>query len=169
MPRRSPAQTKEAYKKRELMRVNSGRSPAERVSSATLEAEKRVLSLMSASKRLTLEAAEIISPEEFSDKVYKDMAEYMYSAAKKGEEVDPAAVINRFSGDAESENKAGEVFFNREEYTDEEKTLYDLIYKIKQDRLEAQISAEQDAKKIGELLRKKAELTEQQRTKTTNK
>ncbi|MBQ3427348.1 MAG: DNA primase [Clostridia bacterium] len=169
MPRRSPAQTKEAYKKRELMRVNSGRSPAERVSSATLEAEKRVLSLMSASKRLTLEAAEIISPEEFSDKVYKDMAEYMYSAAKKGEEVDPAAVINRFSGDAESENKAGEVFFNREEYTDNEKTLYDLIYKIKQDRLEAQISAEQDAKKIGELLRKKAELTEQQRTKTTNK
>lgn len=169
MPHRSPAQTKEAYKKRELMRINSGRSPAERVSSSTLEAEKRVLSLMSASKRLTLEAAEIMSPEEFSDKVYRDMAEYMYSAAKQGEEVDPSAVMNRFSGDAGSENKAGEVFFNREEYTDDEKTLYDLIYKIKNDRLDAQISAEQDANKIGELLREKAELAGQQRTKTPNK
>ena len=168
LPRRSPARTKEEYKKRELMRINSGKPPEQRVTGAVIEAEKRVLSLIASSRRLANAASEIMSPDEFSDKTYCEMAEYIYNAAKNGDEIEPAAVMNRFSGDPDSENKAGEIFFNREEYDYDEKTLYELIYKIKNDKLDAEINREQDAKRIGELLKKKEELTRQQYNKQKN-
>lgn len=156
--RRSPVVTKEAYKRRELNSVNSGRAPAEKVTSSAREAEKRLLSLMSKSKRLCIAAERIMKPEEFSDKIYSSMAEQMYKSASVGEQIDAAAIINSFSGETESENIAGAVFFNPEEYDDEEKTLYDLIYKIKLDKLETKIKAAQDPYEISALIKKKQEL-----------
>ncbi len=156
---RSPAvRTKEEHKRRELSRINSSKPPQERVSAAARDAERKLLSIAARSKRLANRAAKLITPDEFSDKVYAHMAQRIYESAAAGEEADPAAIINEFSGERESEDQAGAVFFNREEYSDDEQTLYDLIYKIKLDRLQSKINAAEQPEEIGRLLEEKTKL-----------
>ena len=156
--RPAPARTREEYQRRELRRVNSDKPPEEKITSTVREAEKRALSLICRSRSLAMKASRLIEPEEFSDKVYQDMARRFYEAAKAGEEPDPAILLNEFSGEQDSENLAGAVFFNPETYGDEEKTLYDLIYTIKLNRLEARIKTEQDPQEIGRLLKERLQL-----------
>ena len=163
-----PARTREEYKRRELQRVNSGKPPEQKVTSAVREAEKRLLSLISRKRSLAMKAARILEPEELSDKVYQEMVRRIFDSAKEGGEIDPAILINEFSGEPDSENLAGAVFFNPESYNDEEKTLYDLIYTIKLNRLEARIKTEQDAQEIGRLLKEKSKLTAERVSRQTN-
>jgi DNA primase len=162
-PRLSPVKTKEEYKRREVNTVNSQKPPQERVTSGVLEAEKRVLSLMAKSRRLCLRAFEIMQPDEFSNNVYSSLAKSIYQCAKAGVSVEGAAVINKFSGDIMAENMAAEIFFNNEEYSDNETTLYDLIYTIKQNKLNAKMNASADPHEIDELIKAKNELDLQRR------
>ena len=84
----------------------------------------------------------------------------MYDLARAGDTIDEAIILNEFSGDVNAENTAAAVFFNREEYADSDKTLYDLIYTIKLNRLEQRIKETADAAEIFELIKQKNELTQ---------
>lgn len=156
--RPSPAKTKEEYKRREIARINNDRPKEERVTNALLEAEKRVLSLISKSRRLCMRAFEIITAEEFSNSVYSTLAKRIYEYAKEGNEVEAGVVLNEFSGDENSANMAAEIFFNQEEYSDNDATLYDLIYTMKQNKLNSKMNAATDPHEIGRLIQEKNEL-----------
>lgn len=166
--RPAPVRDKATFKSRELANVNTGKAPAEKITSTTLEAEKRILSLISKSRHLCRRAFAVMKPEEFSTAVYTKLAELIHNEAEAGGIIEPAAIINEFSGNTESENLAGAVFFNREEYSDDEKTLYDLIYTVKLNKLDAKIKAAIDPREIGELLKAKSSLAQERRSWPTN-
>lgn len=156
--RPAPARTMEEYKRKETARINREKKPEERVTSAVLEAEKRILSLMAQNKRLCLLAFKLMEPEEFSNDVYKTLAKRIHEYAVKGEEPDHGAVTNEFSGDDAAADMAAAVFFNREEYSDNDRTLYELIYTVKKNKLEAKKKAETDPVKINELMKQEKQL-----------
>ncbi len=160
--RKQPPRTKEEFKRREVTRINSQRPPEERVTGSVIEAEKRLLSLMAQSKRLCLRAESIMKPEEFSNKIYETLARRMIEYAKRGEQADASVILNEFSGDANAENTAAAVFFNDEVYSDDDETLYDLIYTVKQNKLDAKLNASQDVEEIGRLIEEK-EILEKER------
>lgn len=156
--KKRPERTKEEYKRREVNRINSEKPREERVSAAILEAERKLLSVMAKSRRLCGRAAELISADEFSNDVYRRLAMKMYECAENGETIDPAVAIDEFSGDMNSENIAASVFFNNEEYSDSDKTLYDLIYTLKLNKIESKIKAADDPNVIFELIKRKNSL-----------
>ena len=159
-PKPRPEKTKEEYKRRELNRINSEKPKEERVNATVLDAERRLLSIIAKSRRLCLKASELIEPSEFSNNIYVTLATRMYDLARAGDTIDEAIILNEFSGDVNAENTAAAVFFNREEYADSDKTLYDLIYTIKLNRLEQRIKETADAAEIFELIKQKNELTQ---------
>lgn len=166
--KQSPQRDREVFKKRELTNINKEKKPEEKITNSMLEAEKRILSLISKSRHLCRNAAKIIKPEEFSTEVYQKLAARLYSAAEAGELPEAAVVMNEFSGDKASENLAGAIFFNREEYSNEEETLYDLIYTIKLNKLNIKINLSVDPHEIGELLKEKSGLASERRQWHTN-
>ena len=159
-PKPRPEKTKEEYKRRELNRINSEKPKEERVNATVLDAERRLLSIIAKSRRLCLKASELLEPSEFSNNIYVTLATRMYDLARAGDTIDEAIILNEFSGDVNAENTAAAVFFNREEYADSDKTLYDLIYTIKLNRLEQRIKETADAAEIFELIKQKNELTQ---------
>ena len=155
---KSPEKTKEEYDRRRMRSLNSDKSQDERITPQIIEAERRLLSLMARSRRLCMKASELISADEFSNRVYQILADKMSKCVKDGGTIDESVIINEFSGDTESENMAASVFFNNEEYSDSARTLYDLIYTIKLSRLEARIKAATDPGEIFELIKQKTSL-----------
>lgn len=154
-----PAQTKEAYRQRQSVQQRNTPS-ASRAGAANTEAEKRLLSLIAQSRRLCLKAEKLLSPDEYSNDIYKTLAKRITESAKKGEQADAAAIVNEFSGNREAEDIAAAVFFNNEEYSDADTTLYDLIYKIRSDKINDRINASADPKEIGELIKEQSRLRE---------
>lgn len=162
-PKPRPERTKEEYKRREINRINSEKPQSERVSAAVLDAERKLLSVIAKSRRLCVRASEILEPDEFSHPIYKKLAEKMYECANAGEQIDPSVMLNEFSGDTNSENTAAAVFFNTEEYSDSDKTLYDLIYTIKINKIETKIKAAVEPNEIFELIKQKNNLIDEKK------
>lgn len=158
LPRPTLSKTKDDYKRREVNRLNSEKPKSERVSPMVIDAERKLLSIIAKSRRLCLRASELIPPEEFSNSIYITLATRMYDRVKAGETIDEALILNEFSGNAESENTAAAVFFNNEEYSDSDKTLYDLIYTIKLNKLDLRIKEATDPSEIFELIERKNKL-----------
>lgn len=158
--RKSPQRTKDEYKRREAERLNRESPSEKRVSVPIMEAEKRLLSLMGRSRRIAVRASELINADEFSNTIYQRLAKRIYDFALNGNQIDEAVILNEFSGDTDSENAAAAVFFNNEEYADNEETLYDLIYKIKNYRLDALINGTTAPDEIMRFIKEKNELAE---------
>lgn len=158
--RQNTTYAKEAYKRREVNAINSEKPPDERVTDTVLEAERRLLSLMSQSKRLCLKAGKEMKPEEYSNEVYGTLAMRMEEYAARGEQPDASVILNEFSGDRSAENLAAAVFFNTEVYADNDRTLFDLIYTIKQSKLDAKLKASEDPDEIMKLIDEKKALSE---------
>ncbi len=156
--RRAPVRTKEDFKKREINLINREKPPEKRVTSAVLEAEKRLFSIIARSRRLCIKAFEIISPDDFSNDTYKLLAKRIKEYADSGKNIDESLILNEFSGDAAAENMAAAVFFNTEEYSDDTKTLYDLIYTIKNNKLKARMNAASELKEISEIMKEQEKL-----------
>lgn len=149
---KSPIRTREEYKKKEVSIVNRTKERGEKITNTVLEAEKRLLLLISQSKRLSIKAADLLSPEDFSNDVYKVLAEQIFTCVKEGTQVDAAVILNEFSGNSAAENMAAAVFFNNEVYSDDDRTLFDLIYTIKKNKIDARMKATNDPMVILELI-----------------
>ena len=128
-----------------------------------MDAERKLLSVISQSRRLCLRASELLMADELSNSIYIKLATKMYECAKSGTPVDEALILNEFSGDTEAENIAATVFFNNEEYTDSDKTLYDLIYTIKMNKLETNIKVAVDPSEISALIKEKTLLMQERK------
>lgn len=147
-----PSRSKEEYKRREITTINRQSDAEVRVTKSEIVAEKKLLSLMARGKRLCLKASELISPEEFSNTIYQKIAGKLYTRVKSNRPMDLGAILNEFSGDAEVENVAAAVFFNNEEYSDNDETLFDLIYTVKLNRIQTKTATATDPAEIMELI-----------------
>lgn len=115
-----------------------------------VNAEKTLLNLITKNKRYIQKAALEIPPEEFSTHVHRIIAENIYQCAGAGRTVDPALILNQFTGDEVRE--ASDVFYNMEIYDDDEMVLEELIRNIKREKIQAQILAEKNPQKLKTLL-----------------
>ncbi len=158
--RKPPSRTKVDYERRESDIINDQSDGENRIKKPEIEAEKKLLSLMARGKRLCLKAADLISPEEFSNAIYQKIAGKLYDAVKSGRQIDVGTVLNEFSGDTEVENVAASVFFNNEEYSDNDETLFDLIYTVKLNRIQTKTATATDPMEIMELINQERILKE---------
>lgn len=155
--------TRQEFKKRTVS-AQSGVGKKAAVSNSLLEAEKRLLGLMSQSRKLAKIVREEIPPDEFSTDVYRRLAKKICETYDEGKMPDEAMILNDFSDNGDEINEASAVFYNLEIYSGDEETVRDLIYKIKLEKLQLRINNETDAQKLSELFRARQELLKQKNT-----
>lgn len=142
IPTKSEYQKKNEQRKRETVKNT-------RVTASLLEAEKRLIGLISQSKKLYKITAEQIKAEEFSTDVYRWLAKRIYECYAEEMTPDPAMILNDFSGDDISE--ASEVFYNLEVYSGDEETVRELLYTIKLEKIDIRINSETNAAALAQL------------------
>lgn len=147
--------TKTEYQKKAEQRQRKAVSSSQ-VSPGLIEAEKRLLGLISQSKKLYRMSKDRLSPSEFSTDVYRRLAQSMYTAYESGQEIEPAMLLNNFFGDELSQ--ASEVFYNLEVYSGDEETVKELLYTIKLEKLDMRINAETNPASLSELFKEREEL-----------
>ena len=155
IPNKTEYQKKSAQRQRETEKK-------ERVSASLLEAEKRLLGLISQSKKLYKIAVSQIGEAEFSTDVYRRIAKSIYDSYSNGMPPDPAMILNAFSGSDISE--ASEVFYNLEIYSGDEATVRELLYTIKLEKLNIRISTETDAAILAQLFTERQRLLDEKNT-----
>ena len=153
--------TKNEYQKKVEQRKRET-TKNQMVTSSLLEAEKRLLGLISQSKKLYKMSSAHIKAEEFSTDVYRRLAKSMYVSYENGMSPDPAMMLNDFSGDDLSE--ASEVFYNLEVYSGDEETVKELLYTIKLEKLIMHINAETDPTNLMDLFKQREELLNEKNT-----
>lgn len=157
--RRIPAKT-EYQKKTEQQKREAARE--RKVTGSLIEAEKRLIGLISQSKKLYKAACEKIQPEEFSTDVYRRLAKSIYDSYKKDTSPDPAMILNEFSGDDVSEASA--VFYNLEIYIGDEAAVRELLYTIKLEKLDIRINSETNAAALAQLFTERGKVLEEKNT-----
>jgi len=97
---------------------------------------------------------EKISEEDFSAPVSKKLLKMIFEAGENGKLPEPSVIITAFDGgDAQI---AGRIFYNNEIYSDEEKSINDLIIDLKKSKINKEIKNTKDPVRLKELI---AELT----------
>lgn len=152
---------KTEYQKKAIQRRRETEKK-ENVSKGLLEAEKRLLGLVSQSKKLYKTAVQQISSQEFSTDVYRRIAKNIFDCYENNLTPDPAMILNNFSGDDISE--ASEVFYNLEIYSGDEATVRELLYTIKLEKLNIRINAETDAAILAQLFTERQRLIDEKNT-----
>lgn len=149
----------ESGQRRIYSRAYSNKAPTrnikEEAPKALIEAEKRLLALISSKKNLYRIAAGKIKPEEYSTAVYRRLAGMIYDVYERGESVDAPVILNEFADNTADADEAAAVFYNNEVYDADEKTVRDLIVKIKLEKIELQIKNETDSSRISELVKER--------------
>ncbi len=157
--RRIPAKT-EYQKKTERRRREVKKE--RKATSSLIEAEKRLLGLISQSKKLCKMASEQLKPEDFSTDVYRRLAKEIYERCADDAPIDPAMALNSFSGDEISE--ASEVFYNMEIYSGDEATVTELLYTIKLEKTDILINDETNAAALAELFKEREKIINEKNT-----
>ena len=153
--------TKNEYQKKVEQRKRET-TKNQMVTSSLLEAEKRLLGLISQSKKLYKMSSAQIKADEFATDVYRRLAKSMYDSYENGMSPDPAMMLNDFSNDDLSE--ASEVFYNLEVYSGDEETVKELLYTIKLEKLNMRIIAETDPTNLMDLFKQREELLNEKNT-----
>ncbi len=119
-------------------------------------AEKRLLNLISQNKKLCQKIIGELTPDDFSNQIYKKLAQMIYQAVDDKNEIEPAMLLNEFEG--EELKIASSVFYNLEIYDSDEKTFDELILTIKREKIKQEILNEKDPSRLRELLLQQAML-----------
>ncbi len=120
------------------------------VRTKTIDAQKRLLGLIIDSRKIYLRVKEEFSPEDFSLESLKRLAAMVYEHHEKGEIIEPALLINDFSG--EDADVVSQVFCIPETYNDEDNTIMQLVNSIKLDKLEEELKKAQDENDIVKIM-----------------
>ena len=155
--------TKREFKRQELAKTG-GEKPRAAASTTLIEAEKRLLGLISTGKKLYKLTAAQLLPEDFSTDVYRRLARKIYDCYENGAQPDEAMILNNFTADEAEADEASAVFYNMEVYTNDADAVRDLIYTIRLERLRLMIAGETDPARLGELFKQQQELLEGKNT-----
>ncbi|MCJ7855718.1 DNA primase [Lachnospiraceae bacterium NSJ-143] len=121
-----------------------------------LQAQKNIISICCSNSSICRKLIDIVSPEEFRDKVFCSLLKYVYDCCLSGRNAVPADAVNIFA-DSESQAKAAEVFsvkFDIEDTEELEKALNEEIKLIKRvylDYLASNASSIEEIQKVIEL------------------
>lgn len=135
-----------------------------RIPNKLLEAEKRLLALVSSSRKIYRMAKDKLSPDDFSTPVYRRIAKKLYELQESGQAFEESMILNEFSSSREEADEASAVFYNIEIYDADTAAAADLIYTIKLEKLNTEIASETDAAKLYELFKKQRELKDEKNT-----
>ena len=127
----------------------------ENVSGALIAAERRLLSLIASKKRLFKIAERHMSADEFSTDIHRRLARAVYESYENGSYIDVPMLLNEFSDDRETASIASAVFYNNEIYDSQDKAVFDLVRKIKLEKLNSQIANESDTARMNELVKER--------------
>jgi DNA primase len=153
--------TKSEYQKKTEVRRREQKKEL-RASGRLLDAQKRLLGLVSQSKKLYKMVSAQLKPEDFASEVYKRLAQSIYSAYENDLSPEPAMILNEFTGDDISE--ASEVFYNLEVYSGDEETVKELLYTVKLETLDMRINAETNPAELAELFKAREKLIDEKNT-----
>lgn len=112
--------------------------------------EALLLNLMVKNKRYIETVRENITEEDMAAPVSKKLLGMIFEVSKDGKLPEPSVIINAFDG-ADSQI-AGRIFYNNEIYSDEEKTINDLIIDIKKSKINKEINNTKDPVRLKELI-----------------
>ena len=127
-----------------------------------IEAEKRLIGLISQSKKLYKITSLSMQPEDFSTDVYRRLAKMIFDSYKEDVSPDPAMMLNDFHGDDISE--ASEVFYNLEIYSGDEATVKELLHTIKLEKLDIRINTETNVSILTELFQEREKMLSEKNT-----
>lgn len=126
---------------------------AKNKTSATLDAEKKLLSLIIGSKTSYNAVKDDFLPSDYSDGVLQRLAEMVYSCYENGETIEPPVITAKFSN--EEADFVSNIFCNLEIYSNEKNTVIQLVNSIKLQNIDEKIKQaekEKDVLKLKELL-----------------
>ncbi len=133
--------------------VRTGLNLAKNKSSTTLDAEKKLLSLVIGSKASYNAVKDDFSPQDYSYSVLQRLAEIIYSCYENGEAIEPPVITAKFSN--EEADFVSNIFCNLETYSNEKNTVIQLVNTIKLQNIDEKIKQaekEKDVLKLKELL-----------------
>lgn len=103
----------------------------------------------------------VISPDDFLDPLYHSVALMLFGQLERGEKVNPARIIDRFS-DLEDREKTARIFNAHLEYTpsreEKNKALTDIVKKIKLASIEDEMTHTSDIVRWQQLLQMKGDI-----------
>ena len=114
-----------------------------------MTAEKKLISLMSGSKKCIGEVMKSFQPEDFSNEIHQKVVRLIYDAKNEGKTIEPSLILNEFASD--EIRYVSDIFYNMEEYEDSDKALNELIKNIKIEKLAALLSQAKDPQTAREL------------------
>lgn len=119
----------------------------------TLDAEKRLLSLIISNKASYTAVKEEFLPSDFSTDTLRRLAEIIYACYENGEVIDPPVIMAKFS--SEEADFVSNIFCNLETYSNEKVTVIQLVNTIRLQSIDEKIKQaekEKDVLKLKELL-----------------
>ena len=133
----------------ELKKENENLFIVTEQSQKIIAAEKKLIYLMSSSKRHIEEVEENFSVEDFINPIHQKIVKRIYDEKKENKLIEPSLLVNEFSG--KEVNYVSNIFYNFEEYKDINKTVSELIDTIKIEKIKERLKNTKDAKEANEL------------------
>ena len=137
--------------------INHKKSAGVKEFSAQIQAERRLLNLVSSEKNIYKAVKNIIKPEDFSEEVFVKVAKLIYDSWENGKEPDAAEILNNFSETDGEMSVASSVFYELSEYNNKMAAAEDSVRKILLERnMQEMKNCQNDAQKLGELIKEQA-------------
>lgn len=130
--------------------------PVSRIATSSELAEKKLLNLMIQKKKYMQTVFSSLTPEDFTNPIHRRLYEKIIQYDEADILPEPAMLVNDFSDD--EIKSAAAVFYNLEEYENNESVLSELIINMKKDQYLKRIKEETDPRKINELFQQMANL-----------
>lgn len=115
-----------------------------------VNAEKKLILLMAENKKYFDLVTKEFSLDDFSVEIHRKIVKRIEQAYKNCKHIELSMLLNDFTD--ESVNYVSNIFYNMEEYKDNDEAVFELIKTIKIEKLTEKISKETDASVIRELV-----------------
>ena len=115
-----------------------------------VNAEKKLILLMAENKKYFDLVRKEFLLDDFSIEIHRKIIDKIELAYKNSKHIELSMLLNDFTD--ESVNYVSNIFYNMEEYKDNDETVFELIKTIKIEKLTEKISKETDASVIRELV-----------------
>lgn len=152
-----------AAKDKEYVRPDEGKGKKP-VEDGIIKAQKLILTWLTDDPALYKKIKDFLTPEDFAEGIFRDVAEMVYEQYENNGTVDPAQIISRFSDKEEQASVAAIFSAQVQGELDEsirKKAIKDTIMKLKEDsldRLSQKAIEANDTAYLMEIIEKKAEL-----------
>lgn len=121
-----------------------------------ISAEKTLIYLMSQNKKYVDTVKESFKPEDFSGPIHQKLVSIMFDMRGNNTVIEPSVILNQFEGN--DINYVSNIFYNMEEYNDNNAALEELIKNIKIEKLAEKIESEKNPAELSRLVMEMQEL-----------